>query len=73
MNCNEDAVFPFLGGGYSNLDPPCNYPQYEIYRLVRKVKKIFPLLKKKKKKKKRKNAIAQFLSPRIRTLFGMCV
>ena len=70
MNCNEDAVFPFLGGGYSNLDPPCNYPQYEIYRLVRKVKKIFPLLKKKKKKK---NAIAQFLTPRIRTLFGMCV
>ena len=28
-----------------NLDPPCNYPQYEIYRMVRKVKKVFPLLK----------------------------
>ena len=68
MNCNEDTVFPFLGGGYSNLDPPCNYPQYEIYRIVRKVKKIFPLLLfKKKKKKKKEEAIAQFLSSRIRT------
>ena len=45
VNCNEDAVFPFSGGGYSNLDPPCNYPHYEIYRMVRKVKKVFPLLK----------------------------